>query len=124
MPKEKLDPMLERAMVRMGYDPKAHLGKRKKNEDLLAYKCRAHGFEQPTFAPIGPSVIVNRLPPIQMTARGIIMPETEMSPHVKGILLAMGPQARDILAPIELGHTVTWGRFAGAEGRDMAVDHY
>lgn len=97
--------------------------KRKRGESLLDYRCRDWSIPQVTFAPIGDKCIVWRLPPLALSAGGIVIPEEHMSPHVKGILLAMGPLAMDELAPIEVGHVVIFGRFAGWEHDDVTPEH-
>ena len=97
--------------------------KRKKGEGLLEYRCRDWSIPQWTSQPIGDKCIVWRLPPLELSAGGIVIPEEHQSPHVKGILLAMGPAAMDELAPIEVGHIVVFGRFAGWEHDDPTPEH-
>jgi len=94
--------------------------KQKKGESLLDYRCRDWGIPKVTFQPIDNNVVVWRLPPLQLSAGGLVIPSDHQSPHVKGILLAMGPRARDTLASngIEEGHIVIFGRFAGWEADD------
>jgi co-chaperonin GroES (HSP10) len=94
--------------------------KRKKGESLLDYRCRDWNIPKVTFQPVDNNVIVWRLPPLALSAGGIVIPEDQQSPHVKGVILAMGPRARDTLVSngIEEGHIVVFGRFAGWEAHD------
>ncbi|HYE97430.1 MAG TPA: co-chaperone GroES family protein [Planctomycetota bacterium] len=125
MPKtEKPSKALVRAAKAAGVE--LHMpSKRKKGESLLDYRCRDWNIPKPTFQPIDNNVIVWRLPPLALSAGGIVIPESDQSPHVKGIVLAMGPRARDTLASngIEEGHIVIFGRFAGWEAHDNRPEY-
>lgn len=91
--------------------------------DLLKARCAEIGVEPPTFQPFDNNCVVWRLAPIGMSKGGIIVPEESKSPHVKGILMACGPRARDVLYSngIEEGHVVIFARFAGWETRDRTT---
>jgi len=91
--------------------------------EKLRLRCKEVGIEPPTGQPIDNNVIVWRLPPLKVSAGGIVIPEEAQSPHIKGILVAMGPRARDVLYSngIEEGDVVTWARFAGAEHNDKTT---
>jgi chaperonin GroES len=91
--------------------------------DLLRVRCKEVGIEPPTFQPMDNNCVVWRLPPLSVSRGGIIVPEESKSPHVKGILVAVGPRARDVLYSngIEEGHVVIFARFAGWETRDRTA---
>lgn len=89
--------------------------------EKLRVRCEEVGIKPPTGQPLDNNVIVWRLPPLTLSAGGIIMPEESQNPHHKGILIAMGPRARDYLYSngIEEGDIVTWERFSGWETKDQ-----
>lgn len=91
--------------------------------DLLKARCHEVGVEPPTFQPMDNNCVVWRLPALGVSKGGIIVPEESKSPHVKGILMAVGPRARDVLYSngIEEGHVVIFARFAGWETRDKTA---
>lgn len=99
--------------------------KRRKGESLLNWRIRDWGIPPCTSQPIDDQVIVWRLPPLELTPGGIIIPGDERSPNVKGIILAMGPRAMDTLCSngIELGHIVVFARFAGWETHDSTPEY-
>ena len=72
------------------------------------------------YLPAGKRVIVWRLPSEQRTAGGLFVPESHATVKSRGILLAAGLAARDVLkdALVEIGDEVYFGRFAGVE-RDV-----
>ena len=88
--------------------------------EKLRVRCEELGIEPPTYQPFDNNCIIWRLPPIKMSKGGIAIPEEHQSPHVKGILVAMGPRARDVLYSngIEEGDIVVFARFAGWETHD------
>lgn len=98
----------------------------KKNLSLLERRCADFGIDIPSFQPIDDNVVIWRLPPLKESAGGIIIPEEHGSPHVKGLLLKMGPRAMDVLRSngIEEGHIVIFGRFAGWEASDQTPEHF
>lgn len=91
--------------------------------ELLKKRCKEVGIEPPTGQPIDNDVIVWRLPPLTISRGGIVIPEDSQSPHVKGLLMAMGPRARDVLYSngVQEGHVVSFARFAGSESRDKTA---
>jgi co-chaperonin GroES (HSP10) len=97
----------------------------KKKETLLEQRCRDFGIEVPSFQPMDANCVVWRLPPLKETKGGIIIPEDQRSPHAKGLLLAAGPRAMDVLVSngIEIGHIVIFARFAGWETRDQTAEY-
>lgn len=101
------------------------MARKKKEETLLQRRCRELGIDEPTFQVTNDTVVVWRLPPLKLSAGGIVIPEDNQSPNVKGVLLAMGPKAMDHLISngYELGHIVIWKRFAGWELTDRTPEH-
>lgn len=95
---------------------------------LLKKRMREFDVKDVTFAPIDDDVLVWRLPALsehKVTKDiTILIPDENQSPHIKGLLMAMGPRAMDILISngIDLGHIVTWKRFAGSEFHDHTKD--
>jgi co-chaperonin GroES (HSP10) len=90
---------------------------------LLKKRCIEYGIPMPSYHPMDNNVLVWRLPPMGVTRGGIIVPDDAKSPHIKGILMAMGPRAMDVLKSngIEEGQTVVFARFAGWEAHDHTM---
>ena len=88
--------------------------------EKLRLRCKEVGIEPPTYQPFDNNCVVWRLPPLKVSSGGIVVPEDAQSPHSKGILLAVGPRARDVLYSngIEEGDVVIFARFAGWETPD------
>lgn len=88
--------------------------------EKLRIRCKEVGIDPPTYQPMDNNCVVWRLPPLEVSKGGIVMPQHAQSPHVKGILLAVGPRARDVLYSngIEEGDIVIFARFAGWETQD------
>lgn len=65
--------------------------------------------------PMGKTILVYRIPPVDKTAGGLYIPETDQGEQEIGVLLAAGLGALDVLkaALIEIGDVVWFGRFAG-----------
>lgn len=126
------DPLLLEMIRRTGADPKVVLGeppKRRKGESLLGWRVRTYDIPPLTYDPPFDQVVVWRLPDINLTASGIIIPQFSEDlalkhPNFKGVLLAWGPRAMDELMGMgyELGHIVVFGRFAGWEHGDHAAN--
>jgi len=91
--------------------------------EKLRLRCKEVGVEPPTFQPMDNNCVVWRLPPLTVSKGGLIVPEDSQSPHVKGILMAMGPRARDVLYSngIQEGDVVIFARFAGWESTDKTA---
>ncbi len=87
---------------------------------LLKKRCQEYGIPTPSFFPMDNNVLVWRLPSLDVSRGGLLLPEDARSPHIKGILMAMGPRAMDVLKSngIEEGHTIVFARFAGWEATD------
>ena len=88
--------------------------------EKLRVRCKEVGIEPPTYQPMDNNCVVWRLPPLELSKGGIVMPQDSQSPHIKGILLAVGPRARDVLYSngIEEGDIVIFARFGGWEAQD------
>ena len=69
------------------------------------------------YLPIGKNVLIFRLEGEDKTKGGIIVPDVHKEVKSRGILLAAGLQARDILADglIEIGDEVCFAHFAGRD---------
>lgn len=91
--------------------------------ELLRERCEELGVEPPTYAMMDNNVCVWRLPSIEVSAGGIAIPQDSQNPHVKGVIMSMGPRARDVLYSngIEEGHVVVFARFAGWEFSDKTA---
>jgi co-chaperonin GroES (HSP10) len=92
-----------------------------KSQSLLDKRRKEWGIPDITFQPMDNNVIVWRLPPLTTSPSGLLhLPEDARSPHIKGVVLAMGPRAMDVLKSngIEEGHIVVFARFAGWETKD------
>lgn len=89
----------------------------------LEVRCKEVGVDPPTFAPMDNNCIVWRLPDLKMSRGGIVIPEGHRDAQIKGILMAVGPRARDVLFSngIQLGDVVVWARFAGWELKDRTT---
>jgi co-chaperonin GroES (HSP10) len=98
-----------------GREGKAHYA-----NDKLKVRCEELGIEPPTYQPMDNNCIVWRLPPLELSKGGIVIPSDSQNPHVKGLLVAMGPRARDVLYSngIQEGDIVIFARFAGWETYD------
>jgi co-chaperonin GroES (HSP10) len=88
--------------------------------DLIKKRCQQYGIPMPSYWPMDNNCLVWRLPPVSVTRAGLIIPDENQSPHIKGILMAMGPRAMDVLRTngLDIGHTVSFARFAGNEHND------
>lgn len=86
----------------------------------LKLRCEEVGIVPPLGQPLDNNCICWRLPDLEMSPGGIVIPTEHRSPHHKGILVAVGPRARDVLFSngVEVGDIVVWARFAGAEHSD------
>jgi co-chaperonin GroES (HSP10) len=89
----------------------------------LKARCQEVGVDPPTFQPLDNNVAVWRLPDLEMSRGGIVVPAQHRDAHIKGILMAAGPRARDTLFSngIQLGDIVIWARFAGWETHDKTA---
>jgi co-chaperonin GroES (HSP10) len=88
--------------------------------EKLKRRCAEVGVDPPTFWPIDNQVVCWRFADITISRGGLVIPAGAETPNVKGILMACGPRARDVLYSngIEEGDIVIWARFSGWELHD------
>jgi len=70
--------------------------------------------------PLGDRVVVEPIEQEEMTASGIVLPETAKEKPQRGMVLAAGPGARDeggkrIALDVSVGDTVLYAKYAGTE---------
>ena len=70
--------------------------------------------------PLGDRVVVEPIEQEEMTASGIVLPETAKEKPQRGTVLAAGPGARDeggkrIALDVSVGDTVLYAKYAGTE---------
>lgn len=67
------------------------------------------------YLPMGKNVLIFRIPEEERTAGGLYIPDSGKEPQSRGVVLAAGLQARDIMADalIEIGDVVWFGKYAG-----------
>jgi co-chaperonin GroES (HSP10) len=89
----------------------------------LELRCKEVGVDPPTFAPTDNNCVVWRLPDLSVSRGGIVIPAGHRDAQIKGILMAVGPRARDVLFSngIQLGDIVIWARFSGWELKDRTT---
>lgn len=92
---------------------------------LLETRRKELGIPHFSTMPIGDNVNVWRLPPLEMSPGGIIMPEDAQSPNVRGIVVGIGRKARQWAEEegIQLGSCVIFKRFAGWEHEENLNPH-
>ncbi len=70
--------------------------------------------------PLGDRVVVEPIEQEEMTASGIVLPETAKEKPQRGLVVAAGPGARDdqgkrIALDVSVGDTVLFAKYAGTE---------
>ena len=70
--------------------------------------------------PLGSRVVVEPLEQEEVTAGGIVLPETAKEKPQKGVVLAVGPVDRDedgerIAMDVKVGDTVLYAKYGGTE---------
>jgi chaperonin GroES len=70
--------------------------------------------------PLGDRVVVEPIEQDEMTASGLVLPETAKEKPQKGVVVAAGPGARDedgkrISLDVSVGETVLFAKYAGTE---------
>ena len=70
--------------------------------------------------PLGDRLVVEPQEQEEMTASGIVLPETAKEKPQKGTVLSVGPGSRDdqgkrIAMDVEVGNTVLFAKYAGTE---------
>ena len=82
------------------------------------------------FRPLGDRVLVKRVEEEQKTKGGIIIPDTAKEKPSEGVIVAVGPGARDedgkYIAPdVKAGDRVLFGKWSGTEvkvdGEDLLI---
>lgn len=86
---------------------------------LLQLEARRAELDIPAlpYLPMGKNVLIFRIPEEEKTAGGLFIPETVREARERGVLIAAGLAAQEIMGDhlIELGDIVWFGRFAGRE---------
>jgi chaperonin GroES len=70
--------------------------------------------------PLGDRVVVEPIEQEEMTASGIVLPETAKEKPQRGLVVAAGPGARDdqgkrVALDVSVGDTVLFAKYAGTE---------
>jgi chaperonin GroES len=70
--------------------------------------------------PLGDRVVVEPVEQEEMTASGLVLPETAKEKPQKGVVMAAGPGVRDedgkrIALDVSVGETVLFAKYAGTE---------
>jgi len=70
--------------------------------------------------PLGDRVVVEPIEQEEMTASGIVLPETAKEKPQKGVVMAVGPGGRDeagkrVALDVSRGDTVLFAKYAGTE---------
>ncbi len=70
--------------------------------------------------PLGDRVVVEPIEQDEMTASGLVLPETAKEKPQRGLIVAAGPGARDdqgkrIALDVTVGDTVLFAKYAGTE---------
>ncbi len=70
--------------------------------------------------PLGDRVVVEPIEQEEMTASGLVLPETAKEKPQRGLIVAAGPGARDdqgkrIALDVTVGDTVLFAKYAGTE---------
>ncbi|RMG83497.1 MAG: co-chaperone GroES [Bacteroidetes bacterium] len=68
-----------------------------------------------TLKPINDRVVVRRLPAEEVTAGGIIIPDTAKEKPQQGEVVAVGPGKKDYKMTVKKGDRVLFGKYAGQE---------
>ncbi len=73
-----------------------------------------------TLKPLGDRVVVEPIEQEEMTASGIVLPETAKEKPQRGTVIAAGPGARDdegdrIAMDVKVGDQVLYAKYAGTE---------
>jgi chaperonin GroES len=87
----------------------------------LDERKKQYDMPRPAYLPLGKNVLIYRLEGEEKTVGGIVIPQTSQEVKSRGILLAAGLQARDVLADglIDIGDEVCFAHYAG---RDREVE--
>lgn len=68
-----------------------------------------------TFKPLADRVLIEPSPAEQVTASGIIIPDTAKEKPLKGTVIAAGAGKTDEPMTVKVGDTVMYGQYSGTE---------
>lgn len=70
--------------------------------------------------PLSDRVLIQPSAAEEVTASGIIIPDSAKEKPLRGIILAVGPGTKDEAMQLKPGDTVLYGKYAGTE---VEIDH-
>ena len=70
--------------------------------------------------PLSDRVLIKPTPAEEVTATGIIIPDTAKEKPLRGTVLAVGPGTKDEAMQVKVGDVVLYGKYAGTE---VKIDH-
>ena len=65
--------------------------------------------------PLSDRVLIKPTPAEEVTATGIIIPDTAKEKPLRGTVLAVGPGTKDEAMQVKVGDVVLYGKYAGTE---------
>ena len=65
--------------------------------------------------PLSDRVLITPTPAEEVTATGIIIPDTAKEKPLRGTVLAVGPGTKDEAMQVKVGDVVLYGKYAGTE---------
>lgn len=68
-----------------------------------------------TFKPLADRVLIEPAPAEQVTASGIIIPDTAKEKPLRGTVIAAGNGKKDEPMSVKVGDTVMYGQYSGTE---------
>jgi chaperonin GroES len=68
-----------------------------------------------TFKPLADRVLIEPAPAEQVTASGIIIPDTAKEKPLRGTVIAAGSGKKDEPMSVNVGDTVMYGQYSGTE---------
>ena len=68
-----------------------------------------------TFKPLADRVLIEPAPAEQVTASGIIIPDTAKEKPLRGTVIAAGTGKKDEPMTVKVGDTVMYGQYSGTE---------
>ena len=78
-----------------------------------------------SFKPLADRVLIEPAPAEQVTASGIIIPDTAKEKPLKGTVVAAGTGKKDEPMTVKVGETVIYGQYSGTEinveGKDYLI---
>lgn len=70
--------------------------------------------------PLSDRVLIQPTPAEEVTASGIIIPDSAKEKNLRGTVLAVGPGTKDEEMQLKVGDVVLYGKYAGTE---VEIDH-